>query len=190
MDDSFITVVSGLPRSGTSMMMRMLDAGGVSALTDNVRKADDDNPRGYYEFEPVKRTKKDATWLEKAGGKVVKMVHLLLMDLPLDREYRVIFMRRNLEEIISSQDVMLKRLGKNRDDLTSEQLINGFEAQINEVDRWIDDKPNFKLLYTSYNEIIADPAPHVHKINEFLGGNLNTEAMCRVVDASLYRQRK
>jgi hypothetical protein len=188
--NDFVTIVSGLPRSGTSMMMQMIDAGGIEALTDQVRKADEDNPKGYYEFEAVKRTKKDASWLAQAPGKVVKMVHLLLLDLPTDREYRVIFMRRNLEEVVASQDVMLRRLGKESGDLSKDQLIRAFKAQIDKVDKYLAEHPNFKMLTVDYNEMIKDPAPQVGRINEFLGGNLDTEAMCGVVDPSLYRQKK
>ena len=95
----FLTIVSGLPRSGTSMMMRMLDQGGLPAIIDGVRTADDDNPAGYYEFEAVKQTKEDPSWLENSEGKVVKMVYRLLYDLPTDRTYRVVFMRRKMEEL-------------------------------------------------------------------------------------------
>ena len=186
----FVTIVSGLPRSGTSMMMQMIHAGGLPALTDEVREADEDNPKGYYEFEPVKQTKKDASWLEQAPGKVVKMVHLLLLDLPTDREYRVVFMQRHLEEVVASQDVMLERLGKESGELTKGQLIRAFEAQIAKVDKYLAEHPNFKMLYVDYNEAIKEPGPLVQRVNEFLGGGLDTQAMLGVVDPSLYRQRK
>ena len=111
-DRPFLTIVSGLPRSGTSLMMKMLEAGGLPVLVDNVREADVDNPRGYYEFEPVKALKSDASWVAPALGKAVKMVYLLLMDLPSDQDYRVVFMRRNLDEVLASQKAMLDRMGK------------------------------------------------------------------------------
>jgi hypothetical protein len=190
MGKDIITIVSGLPRSGTSMMMSMLEASGIPALVDNVRKADQDNPKGYYEFEPVKKTKQNHTWLEDAQGKVVKMVHLLLKDLPLDRQYRVIFMKRNLEEIIASQDIMLERRGRKRNDLTQEQLMKGFNAQIQEIGDYLKDKPNFKILYADYNEILKDPLPWVQNINQFLGGSLDTDNMLKVVEPALYRQRR
>ena len=186
----FVTIVSGLPRSGTSLMMQMIHAGGLPALTDQVREADEDNPKGYYEFEPVKQTKKDASWLEQAPGKVVKMVHLLLLDLPTDREYRVVFTRRHLEEVLASQDVMLDRLGKGSGDLSKEQLMRAFQAQIDKVDKYLQEHANFKVLSVNYNEMVKEPAPLVQQINEFLGGGLDTAAMLAVVDPSLYRQRK
>src|SRR5262245_35974300 len=99
----FLTIVSGLPRSGTSMMMRMLETGGLPVLTDDVRTPDDDNPNGYYEFEAVKQTKQDDSWLQSSEGKAVKMVYRLLYDLPKDRSYKVLFMRRKMEEVLASQ---------------------------------------------------------------------------------------
>jgi hypothetical protein len=190
MNNDYITIVSGLPRTGTSMMMKMLDAGGIPALIDNIRTADEDNPKGYYEFEPVKKTKEDASWLNQAPGKVVKMVHLLLLDLPTEREYRVVFMKRNIEEVVASQNVMLQRHGKDTDSLPEERLIEVFEAQLLKVGVYLKEHPNFKVLELNYNEVLADPVPAVQALNDFLGGSLNTEAMIHVVDPSLYRQRK
>ena len=184
-----ITIVSGLPRSGTSMMMKMLDAGGIPALTDHIRAADEDNPKGYYEFEPVKRTKQDASWLDQAGGKGVKMVHLLLLDLPVDREYRVPFMRRTIEEVIRSQNVMLERKGKKTADLPEEQIRGLFLQQINDVTDYLLKHPNFKVLDVHYNEMLSRPRPWVDKLNTFLGGKLHTDEMLRVIDPTLYRQR-
>ena len=186
----FISIVSGLPRSGTSLAMKMIDEGGIPALTDNVRKADEDNPKGYYEFEPVKRTRKDASWLQQAPGKVVKMVHLLLLDLPLNREYRVVFMRRHLDEVVKSQNIMLDRHDKEGTDADKDKIKKTFETQINQVGKWITDHPNaFKVLYVDYNEVMRDPRPQVEAISEFLGGGMDVEAMAAVVDPSLYRNR-
>ena len=186
----YLTIVSGLPRSGTSMLMRMLDAGGVPALTDNIRAADQDNPRGYYEFEPVKQTKKDASWLDGTQGMVVKMVYRLLYDLPFDRRYRVVFVRRNLGEVIASQNVMLERKGKPGGELGNDKLREVFTLELQKADQWIRAQPNFRLLYVSYNDTLADPAPTVTALNDFLGGGLDTQAMMKVVEPELYRQRK
>ncbi|HSW46628.1 MAG TPA: sulfotransferase domain-containing protein [Phycisphaerae bacterium] len=185
----YVTIVSGLPRSGTSMMMQMIDKGGIPALVDDIRKADEDNPRGYYEFEPVKQTKKDPSWLREAPGKVVKMVHMLLLDLPTDCRYRVIFMRRNIKEVVTSQNVMLRRHGKNSDDLPEDKLTGMFEAQLAKVDKYMRDNPCFRVLSVRYNDVLKDPRPAVAALNEFLGGDLNTQAMLAVVDPSLYRNR-
>ncbi len=188
-DPHLVTIVSGLPRSGTSMMMRMLDAGGLSALTDHVRKADADNPRGYFEFEPVKKTKEDPSWLDQAGGRAVKMVYRLLYDLPPGREYRIIFLRRRLEEVVASQDVMLSRRGRQGGNLSQEKLIGLFEQQLAEFDVWAGRQPSFKVLYVSYNDTLANPAATVQAVNAFLGGGLDVAAMSRVVEPELYRQR-
>ncbi len=189
MDRKYITVVSGLPRSGTSMMMRMLDEGGIDAVTDRVREADVDNPKGYYEFEPVKKTKDDASWVPTAVGKSVKMVYMLLYDLPADVDYRVVFMRRHLDEVIASQNVMLERRGKSQGGMSGDVLKSTFEAQIKKCSDWLTQQPNFKTLYVDYNEVLKTPQSPVDAINVFLGGNLNTQAMLTVVDPSLYRRR-
>ena len=189
-NSQYLTIVSGLPRSGTSMAMRMIDQGGIPALIDEIRRADDDNPKGYYEFEPVKQTKKDASWLATAAGKVVKMVYRLLYDLPNTHQYRVVFMKRRLEEVIASQNVMLERRGKAGGSLSDEQLLATFRKEIEKVEQWLREQPNFETLYVMYNEVLEDAGPAVNAINEFLGGNLDTATMRAVVDQSLYRQRK
>ena len=187
--DAPVVIVSGLPRSGTSMMMQMLAAGGLTPMTDGVRIADDDNPKGYYEFEAVKKTKEDASWLAGAGGKVVKMVYMLLYDLPPDRQYRVVFMRRHLREVIRSQDVMLQRSGKAQGPLEADQLERVFAAQIDRCQQWLAEQPNFEVMYVDYNSVLSDPPPIVEQLATFAGG-LDTAAMLRVVDPALYRQRE
>lgn len=172
------------------MMMRMLEAGGIPALVDNIRQPDEDNPRGYYEFEPVKQTKKDASWLEQAQGKVVKMVYRLLYDLPPDRDYRVVFMRRNLDEVLASQNVMLARQGKAGGQLSDEKFKGLFRAELNKVYDWLAAQPNFRVLYVDYNEVLRDARPAVAAIDAFFGGGMDTAAMLEVVEPSLYRQRK
>lgn len=189
MNSEQITIVSGLPRSGTSMMMRMIEAGGIPALVDNIRAADVDNPRGYYEFEPVKKTKEDASWLAQAPGRVVKMVHLLLLDLPIDRDYRVVFTHRELDEVLRSQNIMLERRGKGLTDLPPEKVKQIFGAQIDKVLGFLRDHDCFSVLEVKYNDTLADPAPTIAALNNFLGGELNTDAMRAVVEPALYRNR-
>jgi hypothetical protein len=185
----FVTVVSGAPRSGTSMMMRMLAAGGIPPLTDGVRAPDRDNPHGYFEFEPVKRTKQDSSWLGQAGGRAVKMVHLLLRDLPADRSYRVILMRRNLGEVVLSQRLMLERLGRDTGKMSDERKAEIFAAQLDETERWLRSAPSFACIAVDYNDLVADPQPHVGRLAAFLGGDLDVAAMAAVVDPALYRNR-
>jgi hypothetical protein len=170
-------------------MMQMLAAGGIPPLTDNLRAPDSDNPRGYYEFEPVKKTKEDASWLRLAEGKVVKMVHLLLYDLPPDRSYRIIFMKRDLKEVVSSQSVMLKRLGKKGANLSEGQLMDVYQEQLRQIEAWLLERPSFNVLMVNYNELIQKPEPVVAAINQFVGGGLDAGAMKKAVDSSLYRQR-
>ncbi|MDY7108813.1 MAG: sulfotransferase [Planctomycetota bacterium] len=184
-----ITIVSGLPRSGTSLMMQMLAAGGLPPLTDGQRAADPDNPKGYYELEAVKRTKHDPSWLDDAPGRVVKMVHLLLYDLPADRSYRIVFMKRDLEEVVRSQQAMLARTGQTGAQLPPEKLIAAFQSQYRKIETWLAQQDNFDLLSISYNDLIADPAPAIAALNAFLGGELDEQAMRNAVDAGLYRQR-
>jgi hypothetical protein len=187
-DQPFLTVVSGLPRSGTSLMMKMLEAGGLPVLVDNVREADVDNPRGYYEFEPVKTLKADASWVAPALGKAVKMVYLLLMDLPSDHQYRILFMRRNIEEVLASQKAMLDRMGK-ASPLDDARMAALFRDGLARFEAWVADRPNFRLLDVSYNGLVTDPTPIVAEVDRFLGGGLDCDAMSRVVDPSLYRNR-
>lgn len=184
----FLTIVSGLPRSGTSMMMRMLEAGGMEVLIDNIRRADDDNPRGYYEFEPVKQTRRDASWIGPAQGKAVKMVYRLLYDLPANFEYRVLFMRRNLDEVLASQKKMLAR-GDSGDDVPDGEMSELFRAELARFDRWIVSQGAFKIIDVRYNELLANPTPIVAQIAEFLDGGFDQQAMCGVVDPTLYRNR-
>lgn len=187
---SYLTIVSGLPRSGTSMMMQVLCAGGLEALADHQRKADEDNPRGYYEFEAVKRTKQDPSWLMGSHGKVVKMVYRLLYDLPRDYEYRVVFLRRDLKEVLASQNKMLQRLGRNAATVPEDQMEELFRRQLAEFDRWIAGRRNFSILDVEYKKMISDPRPLCEQISLFLDGRLNVEAMIRAVDPTLYRNRK
>jgi LPS sulfotransferase NodH len=184
-----VTIVSGLPRSGTSLMMQMLSAGGIPPLTDEIRAADEDNPRGYLEFERVKQIKQDKSWLDEAAGKAVKMVHLLLYDLPQGRPYRVVFMRRNLDEVLASQRKMLTRQGKAGAQLPEEQLRKVFEDQVRKVTSWLTTQPNVKSIEVTYHELIADPRGHAARLNEFLGGGLDVDAMVGAVDPALYRNR-
>ena len=185
----FLTIVSGLPRSGTSMMMKMAEAGGIPVIIDNIRTADEDNPKGYYEFEPVKKTKEDASWVSGAEGKCVKMVYRLLYDMPAGHKYRVLFMRRHLDEVLKSQEVMLERSGKQGGGLSDEQFKSLFQKEIDKCLQWVADQPNIECIQVDYNQMLAEPQPLVEQINEFLGGGLNVEAMVGVVDPKLYRQR-
>lgn len=185
-----ITIVAGLPRSGTSVMMQMLDAGGLEALSDQIRAPDIDNPKGYYEFEAVKNLKEDTSWLSEAQGKVVKMVYRLLYDLPRGYEYRVVFTLRTLAEVIASQEKMLQRLGSGGGEVQPEKLEEIYGREIEAVKTWLDEQPNFQVLYVQYNDVLSNPREVAQHLNDFLGGNLNVQAMEQVPDQSLYRNRQ
>ena len=185
----FITIVSGLPRSGTSMMMQAIEAGGIPALTDNIRKKDEDNPKGYYEFELAKKTKDDPSWVPGARGKVVKMVYVLLYDLPGEYEYRVIFMRRNINEVLASQKIMLQRSGEKGANISDEKLAELFKAQLEKFDHWIAERENLSILSVDYKDMITSPKEQCERINNFLGGDLDIDASVAAVDPSLYRNR-
>lgn len=189
MDGDEIAVVSGLPRCGTSMMMRMLEAGGFPVLADGVRAADEDNPHGYYEFERVKQLREDKGWVPEARGHVVKMVSALLPELPADSRYRVVFMERDLIEMLASQQAMLARLGEDGDPRPPEQQAAAFQRHVDSLMAWLGRQPNFSLLRVSYNEMVRDPQPRIDEVNRFFGGGLDTAAMAGVVDRALYRQR-
>lgn len=189
--NDFITIVSGLPRSGTSMMMMILEAGGVSPVADGIREADDDNPKGYYEFERVKKIKEDAAWLPDARGKAVKMISQLLLDLPDDYHYKVIFMRRKIEEVLASQKQMLIRRGTFKEDGISDgEMGKMLTMHVDQVLRKMESRDNVEMLCIDYNAMLAGAAASIARVNELLGGDLNTQAMTGAVDKSLYRQRK
>lgn len=191
MDPKTVIVVSGLPRSGTSMMMKMLEAGGLKILTDNQREADANNPKGYYEFERVKQMKDgDLAWLPEAAGKVVKIVTGLITFLPSEYKYKIIFMKRDLHEILSSQKKMLGRLGKEDDNIPDDQMSKVYEEHLKQVKGWLVRQPNIELMYVNYNTMVSDPTESLQKVNEFLGGGMDVKVMAGVVDKELYRERK
>lgn len=171
------------------MMMKALHAGGIEPLIDHVRKADEDNPKGYYEFEPVKKTKEDPSWLKSASGKVVKMVYRLLYDLPKGYEYRVVFMQRDLTEVMASQKKMLDRSGRAGGGISDEQMAALFTAELEKCQKWLAGQDDFKVLYVNYRNMINHPQPQCEKVNGFLDGGLDIEAMAETVDPTLYRNR-
>jgi hypothetical protein len=186
-----IVVVSGLPRSGTSMMMKMLDAAGVPIMTDAVRAADIDNPKGYFEYERVKDLEKetDKSYIREGRGKALKVISFLLKDLPDDCYYRVIFMRRHLDEVISSQNRMLDRRGEETID-ERETMAEAYRNHLAAVKILVRKRPNFEMLECRYDEVVANPRKAAAAVNAFLGGALDEGAMVSAVDAELYRNRK
>lgn len=187
----FITVVSGLPRSGTSMMMSALKAGGMPLVVDEIRQADANNPKGYYEFERVKKLPKgDTVWLATASGKAVKIISALLEFLPQDYAYRIIFMERDLGEILASQQRMMIRNGKELGLADEEnQLYQSFIDHLSTVNQWLAGRKGVQTLYVSYNDILSEPLAQFQKVAEFLEGKVDPAAMAKVVDPTLYREK-
>ena len=186
----FVAVVSGLPRSGTSMMMKVIEAGGLPVVTDEQRTADEDNPKGYFELERVKRLDKgDTAWVADAQGKVVKVISALLEYLPPAYTYRIVFIRREMSEILASQKKMLERRGESTDRVSDEELARLFTKHLQKVETWLRGQPNISVLYVDYNAMLADPSPYIHQVNQFLGGTVDEQKMAAMVDPTLYRNR-
>jgi len=186
-----IVVVSGLPRSGTSMMMKMLEAGGVPILTDGERSADVDNPKGYFELERIKDLEKetDKSYLREARGKAVKVISFLIKDLPDENAYRVIFMRRDLDEVLISQDKMIQRLGSDDAAAEREAMKEAYRNDIVRTRLLCRGRPNFELIEIHYKATVEDAAATARQVNAFLGGALDEAAMREAVDGALYRNR-
>jgi hypothetical protein len=184
-----ITIVSGLPRSGTSLMMQMLVAGGMTPLSDGERRADTDNPRGYLEWERIKQLPTDPGCIAEAEGKVVKVISRLLLVLPAGYEYRVIFMQRPLPEVLASQDQMLRRRGTYKEGVDPAAITAAFDKHLREVYAWLEGKSHVKALKVQYHDVLRDPKAVAQKLTEFLSIELSQDAMIRQVDASLYRNR-
>jgi hypothetical protein len=186
-----VVVVSGLPRSGTSMAMKMLEAGGMELVVDNIRTADVDNPKGYYEDERVKdlAEMKNKEWLNDARGKVIKVVSSLLNYLPASNAYKVVFMRRNLHEVLASQTKMLDRRGE-ESHTDDEELLKMYESHLEKVQFQLRFRPYFEVLYLDYANVVAEPAREAGRIAEFVGGGLDADRMAAAVDGSLYRNRR
>ena len=185
-----VIIVSGLPRSGTSMMMQMLEAGGVEILSDGERVADDDNPKGYYELEAVKKTKEDASWLTRAPGKAVKMISQLLLDLPLTHEYRILFMRRDLRATLASQQKMLERRGGGDSAGFDDQEMEAiFTKHLKQVEDWVASQAGMHCLDVGHAEALEKPRDIAGQIAAFLERDLHLDRMAAVVDGSLHRNR-
>ena len=186
-----VIVVSGLPRSGTSMMMRMLEAGGVAPFTDGERTADIDNPEGYYEYRRVMELEKDPdrSWVRQARGRALKVISFLLRHLPHDNVYRIVYMRRNLDEVLTSQDKMLDRLGNAAPGADLEAMKEAYRNDIVSARLYARKQPNLEMLEVHYAETVADPVATARTVNAFLGGGLDEAKMAAAVKAQLYRNR-
>jgi hypothetical protein len=185
-----IVVVSGLPRSGTSMLMKMLAAGGVPIMTDGQRTADEDNPEGYFEVERIKGLpqESDRAWLAEARGKAVKVISYLLRSLPEEHNYRVVFLRRDIDEVLASQAKMMARRGE-RDDVPAEKMREVFAKDVARALELLARAPQFEVLEVEYAAVVARPLDEARRIADFVGGGLDPEAMAAAVRPALYRNR-
>lgn len=172
------------------MMMSMLNAAGIPPIQDGVRTADEDNPKGYYEFERVKKLKEDKAWLDDAKGKVVKIISQLVYELPTEGyQYKIVFMRRNIDEILRSQTEMLKRRGTHDASVSDDEIRRMFIVHLDHVVNWMNAQKCIDVIYVNYNRMVNEPNDAIDRINTFLGGDLDTGAMAEVIDPKLYRQR-
>ena len=188
----FITVVSGLPRSGTSMMMSALKNGGMPLLVDNLRRADVNNPKGYFEFERVKKLPtQDDSWLDSAQGKAVKIISALLAFLPDRFQYKVVFLERDMDEILASQRRMLERIDKANQDVQSEDdLRESYIKHLRDVSAWLGNQNWIQTMYVSYNDILRQPKNEFRRVAAFLENRVEPQLMAQVVDPDLYREMR
>ena len=185
-----VIIVSGLPRSGTSMAMKMLEAGGLDLVVDDAREADEDNPKGYYEDERVMDLAEmpDKGWLRGARGRVIKVVSSLLNHLPPSNQYKIVFMRRNLYEVLASQQKMLARRGE-ESHTDDEEMLKMYQAHLEKVEFQIRFRSNLDAIYVHYPDVVANPATEARRIADFVGGDLDVDHMVSAVDRKLYRNR-
>lgn len=182
-------IVSGLERSGTSMMMQMLAAGEIPVAYTDSRKADMHNPRGYFELEGgkiINSLMKGIFPMEMYKGKFIKITAYGLSYLPTECTYKIIYMERNLEEVLDSMEKMSQIIDQNR-----EETKQSFMKLNEKVKKEITSKNNIAVLFVNYNEMLKDPQPNIEKICQFIGPyEYNREKMISVVDTHLYRQRR
>ena len=188
-DDKKIIVVSGLPRSGTSMMMKMLDEGGIPILTDAIRSPDDDNPNGYYEFEVVKKLPDGQNqWLDDANHKAVKIISALLEYLPTNYRYKIIFMEREPREILASQQKMLANRNE-KSGISDAEMQEQFQKHLAAIKYWLARQPNMDVMYVDYNKMISKPENYCQAIADFIAIPVDVSKMLAVPNERLYRNR-
>ena len=189
-----VILVSGLPRSGTSMMMKMLEAGGLPILTDHIRTPDEDNPKGYYEYERVKdldKSGQNKDWLKEARGRVIKIISFLLLELPEKNFYQIIFMHRQLDEVLASQNKMLThRKEGDKTEADDERMKKIYEKHLQKIQVFVFNNPNMEVLNVDYHQVLKDPKGCADSINKFLGLKMDIQGMLNAVDKNLYRNRK
>lgn len=164
-----ITVVSGIPHSGLSMMMQMLQAGGLEWLVEHTGAG------------KMERLRHDKTWIDQAENKVITVITPLLSDLPADRKYKVILMHRDFDEVLASQSDMLKRRGESGAITEADELKGAFEKHRMQMRAWLEQRPCFEVLEVNYAEVVTNPKMQAEAIAKFLCMPLNIDAMIRSV---------
>lgn len=167
----------------------MLEAGGIQVITDHIRQADEDNPHGYYEFEKVKKIKEDSSWLDGCHGKVFKMVSALLYYLPNSKEYKIVFMKRKMDEMLASQNTMLRRQGRNDAVVSDDEMAKKLDKHLLKIETWLAKQRNFKVIYINYNSVIENALENAKNVAFFLNLPMAIDKMVKVVESSLYRQK-
>jgi len=186
-----VIIVSGLPRSGTSMMMQMLDHAGIEIYTDKIREADSNNPKGYYEHNNVKSLRRNKRWVAESMDKAVKVISNFIPHLPLIYNYKIIFMERDLDEILTSQREMLMKLGaKDRHEEYPLQVMNSFKKSRDKSKLWASKQSNIEMIEVAYSDVIDNPFEEALRISEFLDHRVTPEDLIKPIDTKLYRQRK
>ncbi len=184
-EDQIITIVSGLPRSGTSLMMQILEAAGLPTFTDGKRTPDESNQKGYYEHDQVAglMNQTDTTWLHQAKGHSLKVVAPLLSKLPKELKYRVLFMERNIQDVLQSQSTMLTRLGKKSG---TGNIEKAYHQQVEAAKTWLHDQ-NIPAISIPFEDLVHTPAPLLQNISTFLGLPHPSEAMEQAINPQMHR---
>ena len=188
--EAALTIVTGVPRSGTSLVMQMLAAGGHPIASDGVRGADPDNPRGYFELEAAKRLERDASWLQPLAGRALKLLPTLVPSLPPELRYRVLLVRRRLDEVLDSQRAMLARRGETTTPAEDARLRPAFTAQLARLEAWLAAQDGLVWLRIDHAELLGQPVRAAERLAGFLGGGLDARAMATCIDPALHRQRR
>lgn len=185
-----IVVVSGIPRSGTSLMMNMLGRAGLPLLTDETRGADESNPEGYFELAAVRKTQEDNAWVSRAQGHAVKVIHRILPALPEVYRYRVILMHRPVAEVVQSQDRMLARLGADPSQLPEGRIEAIFKEQHEQTRALLEQEAHFDWIEVEYPELVEAPVRGAEQVIRFLELSAEPADVATAIDARLYRERR
>jgi len=188
MSRPFVTIVSGLPRSGASMLIRLLAAGGMPVVADAARPPHEDDPYGWFEEPRGGQPPVTAAWLGQARGRAVGIVSPLLPHLPSTLAYRVVFAKRDLREILAAQHTAHARRGTPPPPADDARILALCERHLEQIDAWLAAQEHVRVLDVEFADVLAMPAVQAARLAAFVGGGLDVEAMARAVDPRLHRQ--